>query len=253
MQKVDIEDIPFGHFRLWALKFVNRGMIPDHVDECTLRAAILKVPLRLLKFVFWDMWVALAEESGALVVAILSFLGGATLIGIFWALFVIDTDILLVTLLAIALIFGAILVLLVVALCIAFIAESDGAKRLAYRVVDSTPTKATGSFARVVWSIVKWLLMPIKWLAYDLVWVKLLGESENKAANVFVIIVAALFAGAILFLLVLNLIVNTVITLIILGVGFGVLLIVGLVVLFFVAGWFEAIKERVCRPVDIIE
>lgn len=253
MQKVDIEDIPFGHFRLWALKFVNRGAIPNHVDECTLRNAVFRVPLRALKVVFWDMWAALAEESSALAAGILSFLGGATLIGIFWALFVINPEILVKTLIGAGIFLGLIFLIVVVAVGLTLLTEENRAERFAYAVADSMPAKATGSFAKLVWSVIKWPLMPIKWIAFDLVWVRLLRESGDNAAGVFLACVLLFVVGVVLFLLVYNLIFNTFIALVGLGIGLGVLLIAVLVILFFVAGGASAIKERVCRPVGNIE
>lgn len=248
-----VVDVSARSFRVRALKFVNDGKMPGHVDLCTLRAAVLKVPLRMVKFMFGDLWVMLAGKSGALCAGILSFLAGAFLVGLSWGLYVVDPEILVKMWIFFGAALGMCAVIIAVAVALALLSENNRTERMLYTVADSKPGKVVGTTAKGIWVLLKWPLMPFKWSFYDLLWLRVFREDDDAVFITLIVIALVLFVGAILFILVYNLIFNTFLALLGLCSALGLLVIIGFIVLFFAGGWYRAIRERVCNPVNIVD
>ena len=126
---MDIVEISRTSFKFRMLKWVNNGRVPRRVDECTLRAAFLKVPFKLLGFLFWDLWVAMARTSRTL----LGFLGGTVLATLVWGLAVFVPEVLLFILLVLGVTIGILLLMILLAGGVAYLADEHRFERWFWR------------------------------------------------------------------------------------------------------------------------
>ena len=243
---MDIVEISRTSFKFRMLKWVNNGRVPRRVDECTLRAAFLKVPFKLLGFLFWDLWVAMARTSRTL----LGFLGGTILATLVWGLAVFAPEVLLFVLLVLGVTIGILLLMILSAGGLAYLADEHRFERWFWRTVDSAP-------ARMVIKVAKWMwfrpLLPVKWIFYDFGFVRVSKKNGDTYSAIWIGGVLLLSLGSGIFLLVYNLIFNTFWALIGLSVALGFIFLIVLCAILANAGFFRYLKERICRPVTFVD